>query len=302
MMIRHFLDLDQIDPASLRQILDAAHDIKKNPQAYRGRLDGRTLALIFEKPSTRTRVSFEVGMRELGGEVTALTGTEMQLGRGETLGDTARVMSRFVHAMMIRTHDAAKLAEMARHATIPVINGLTNASHPCQIMADLQTVEERLGAIRGKTIAWSGDGDNNVLASFIHASAAFGFTLSIACPAELAPAAEIVSAANARGGNVSVSEDPFQAVEGADAVATDCWVSMHNTDAARRHALLTPYRVTSGLMDAASPHALFLHCLPAHRGEEVTDEVMDGVRSAIWDEAENRKHAQKAILLWCLGE
>jgi ornithine carbamoyltransferase len=300
MNVRHFLDLDLIDKTTLRGMLDQAKLIKQKPQDYR-RLEGKTLALVFEKPSTRTRVSFEVGMRELGGEVVALTGTEMQLGRGETLGDTARVMSRLVHGLMVRTYEQTKLREMAAAASIPVINGLTNESHPCQIMADILTFEEKVGPVAGKRITWVGDGCNNILNSLIHAAAAFGFRLSIACPAELAPRAELLSWANSHGGSVSVGDDPFGAAENSDAIVTDCWVSMHDKDAARRHALLEPFRVTRALMGAAAPHAIFMHCLPAHRGEEVTDEVMDGKQSAVWDEAENRKHAQKAILLWCFG-
>ena len=292
--MRHFLDLDRIDPPVLRDIVEAGKRIKADPATYRV-LNGETLALIFEKPSTRTRVSFEVGMRELGGEVTALTGAEMQLGQGETLGDTARVMSRFVHAMMVRTHETAKLIELADNATVPVINGLTNETHPCQVMADVMTIEERLGPIAGRTLAWVGDGQDNVLHSLIHASTAFGFDLRIAAPAELMPEPERLTP------RVSVMADPAEACAGADAVFTDCWVSMHNSDARRRQELLAPYQVNARLMSLARPHAPFLHCLPAHRGEEVTSEVLDGPRSAVWDEAENRKHVQKAIILWCLG-
>jgi len=299
-MIRHFVDLDQIVPETLRHILDLAKQLKARPKDFR-RLDGETLALIFEKPSTRTRVSFEVGIRELGGQAVVLTGSEMQLGRGETIGDTARVMSRYVDAMMIRTSDPHKLDELMAGATIPVINGLTNATHPCQVMADLLTFEEHHGALRGRTIAWVGDGENNILNSLIHASAAFGFQLQIACPAELAPARERVTAAQAKGARITVGEEPLQAVTAADAVITDTWVSMHNTDAAHRHALLTPYQVNRKLMGLTAPQAIFMHCLPAHRGEEVTDDVFDGAQSAVWDEAENRLHVQKAILLWCLG-
>ncbi|MBI1273104.1 MAG: ornithine carbamoyltransferase [Alphaproteobacteria bacterium] len=298
--MRHFLDLNQIDKADLRAMIDQAKAIKKKPQDYR-RLEGKVLALVFEKPSTRTRVSFEVGMLELGGDVVALTGAEMQLGHGETLGDTARVMSRFVHVMMVRTFEPTKLTEMAKAASIPIINGLTNDSHPCQVMADIMTFEERVGPITGRRITWVGDGNNNILASLIHASAAFGFKITIASPADLAPLAELVAWANSNGGHVAAGEDPFEAAEGSDAIVTDTWVSMHDKDVARRHSLLEPYRVTSKLMSAAAPGAIFMHCLPAHRGEEVTDDVIDGPQSVVWDEAENRKHAQKAVLLWCLG-
>ncbi len=300
MTIRHFIDLNQIAPETLRKILDQAKQIKARPKDFR-RLDGETLALVFEKPSTRTRVSFEVGIRELGGQAVVLTGAEMQLGRGETIGDTARVMSRYVDAIMIRTGDPAKLDELVGGASVPIINGLTNATHPCQVMADIQTFEERIGPVQGRTIAWVGDGENNILNSLIHASAAFGFHLSVACPAELAPSRERIAAAQAKGARIAVGEDPAQAVANADAIITDTWVSMHNTDAAHRHALLHPYQVNHKLLGLASPKAIFMHCLPAHRGEEVTDEVFDGPQSAVWDEAENRLHAQKAILLWCLG-
>ena len=298
-MIRHFLELDQIAPPVLRAILDQAKQIKARPADFR-RLRGETLALIFEKPSTRTRVSFEVGIRELGGEAVVLTGTEMQLGRGESIGDTARVMSRYVDAMMLRTGEPQKLVELAAGAGVPVVNGLTNATHPCQVMADIMTFEERRGAVAGRTIAWVGDGENNILNSLIQASAAFGFRLQIACPAELAPSRERIAAAQAHGAKIALGEDPQQAVTDADAIVTDTWVSMHNVDAARRHALLAPYQVNHKLLGLAAPQAIFLHCLPAHRGEEVTDEVFDGPQSAVLDEAENRLHVQKAILLWCL--
>jgi ornithine carbamoyltransferase len=298
---RHFLDLDQLAPDLLRRLIALAKDIKARPKDYRV-LDGETLALIFEKPSTRTRVSFEVGMRELGGQVTTLTGSEIQLGRGETIGDTARVLSRYVSAIMLRTFEHDKLTEMAKSASVPVINGLTNATHPCQVMADLMTLEERLGNLTGKRFAWVGDGDNNILSSLIHASTAFGFHLSVASPPDFLPPAALVAAANAKGPKVAVMQNPMDAADGADAIFTDCWVSMHNTDAAARIAQLAPYQVNDTLMSAAAPDAVFLHCLPAHRGEEVTDSVIDGPKSAVWDEAENRKHAQKAVLLWCLGK
>lgn len=300
MTMRHFTDLNQVAPETLRRILDQAKQIKARPKDFR-RLDGETLALIFEKPSTRTRVSFEVGIRELGGQAVVLTGGEMQLGRGETIGDTARVMSRYVDAIMIRTGDPHKLDELVAGASVPIINGLTNATHPCQVMADIMTFEEKCGPVQGRTIAWVGDGENNILNSLIHASAAFGFHLNIASPAELAPSRERIAAAQAKGARIALGEDAVQAVNGAEAIITDTWVSMHNTDAAHRHALLHPYQVNANLIGLASPKAIFMHCLPAHRGEEVTDEVFDGAQSAVWDEAENRLHAQKAILLWCLG-
>lgn len=299
-MIRHFLELDQIAPATLRAILDQAKQIKAQPDDFR-RLNGEVLALIFEKPSTRTRVSFEVGIRQLGGEAVVMTGAEMQLGRGESIGDTARVMSRYVDAMMLRTGDPHKLTELAGGASVPVVNGLTNATHPCQVMADLLTFEERLGPVKGRTVTWVGDGENNILNSLIQASYAFGFQLRIACPSELAPARERIAAAQSQGAKIAVGEDAQQAVTDTDAIVTDTWVSMHNVDAARRHVLLAPYQVNKQLMSLAAPQAIFMHCLPAHRGEEVTDEVIDGAQSAVWDEAENRLHVQKAIVLWCLG-
>jgi ornithine carbamoyltransferase len=256
--------------------------------------------MIFDKPSTRTRVSFDVGMRELGGETLMLTGAEMQLGRGETIADTARVLSRYVDAIMIRMLDHAAVRELAAHATVPVINGLTKLSHPCQVMADLMTYEEHRGPIKGKHVAWMGD-SNNVLASWVHAAARFDFRLTIASPDELAPPAEMIAWARREGASVTTTKDPYDAVDGADCVVTDCWVSMGDEDAGRRHNLLQPYQVNSKLMRAANDKAIFMHCLPAHRGEEVTDEVMDGPQSVVFDEAENRLHAQKGILAWCLG-
>jgi ornithine carbamoyltransferase len=299
-MTRHFIDLDQVPPAALQAILAQAHQIKAQPKNFR-RLDGETLALIFEKPSTRTRVSFEVGIRELGGDAVVLTGAEMQLGRGETIGDTARVMSRYVDAIMIRTGDPHKVDELVAGANIPIINGLTNATHPCQVMADVMTLQERFGKTDGLRVAWVGDGENNILNSLIQAAPVFRYHLHIAAPAALAPARERIAAAQAKGARISCGEDAVEAARGANAIVTDTWVSMHNTDAAQRHALLQPYQVNKTLMGMADAKAIFMHCLPAHRGEEVTDEVFDSAQSAVWDEAENRLHAQKAILLWCLG-
>jgi ornithine carbamoyltransferase len=256
--------------------------------------------MVFDKPSTRTRVSFDVAMRELGGETIMLTGQEMQLGRGETIADTARVLSRYVDVIMIRILDEGMMLELAEHATVPVINGLTKVSHPCQIMADVLTFEEHRGPIRGRTVAWAGDA-NNVLASWIQAAARFEFKLRIATPPELTPRPELVSWAKREGAQIVLTQDPFEAVDGADAVVTDCWVSMGDEDEGRRHNLLKPYQVNGKLMAAAGRDAIFMHCLPAHRGEEVTDEVMDGPRSVVFDEAENRLHAQKGILAWCMG-
>ncbi|BBK35249.1 ornithine carbamoyltransferase [Allostella sp. ATCC 35155] len=297
---RHFLDLDGIDADTLRRILNRGAAYKRGDPGEAARpLAGKTLAMIFEKPSTRTRVSFEVGMRQLGGDVVVLSATEMQLGRGETVADTARVLSRYVDAIMIRTNRPEKLKELAAAATVPVINGLTDGSHPCQIMADVMTFEEKKGPIRGRVIAWSGDG-NNVAASWIHGAVRFGFELRIACPKELQPANELIEWARRSGGRVTVLDDPYAAVDGADCVVTDAWVSMGDKDAGSRHNLLKPYQVDERLMAAAGPDAIFMHCLPAHRGEEVTDGVIDGPRSVVFDEAENRLHAQKGILAWCL--
>ncbi len=263
-------------------------------------LAGKTLAMIFDRPSTRTRVSFDVGMRDLGGESIMLTGAEMQLGRGETIADTARVLSRYVDAIVIRILSPDDMREMADNATVPVINGLTKQSHPCQVLADLMTFEERRGPIRGRKIAWSGD-YNNVLSSWIDASARFGFRLEIACPRELQPGKLRLEAARAAGADIAIGDDPAAAARGAAAVISDCWVSMGDEDEGRRHNLLAPYQVNQGLMRHAAADAIFMHCLPAHRGEEVTDEVIDGPQSVVFDEAENRLHAQKGVLAWCLG-
>lgn len=296
---RDFLDLNRIGAADVKAILALGHKLKKAPLAFRP-FEGKMLALIFEKPSTRTRVSFEVGMRQLGGSVINLSGAEIQLGRGETITDTGRVLSRFVDMIMLRTFDEQKLFDLAEGATVPVINGLTNQTHPCQVMADLMVAEERLGSLQGKTAVWLGDGGDNVLTSWIHAASVFDFSIRVACPPEFAPDPEILIAAQKKGTRVTVGAD-VAAVDGADIVLTDCWVSMHNSDAAARHELLAPYQVNAALMRRAASHAIFLHCLPAHRNEEVTDDVMDGPQSVVWDEAENRLHAQKAIMCWCMG-
>ncbi len=301
---RHFLDLKDFSGAELRRVLDASAALKarrrKGEPPRERPLAGKILAMVFDKPSTRTRVSFDVAMRELGGETIMLTGQEMQLGRGETIADTARVLSRYVDIIMIRILDEGMMQELAEHADVPVINGLTKVSHPCQIMADVLTFEEHRGPIRGRTVAWTGDA-NNVLASWIQAAARFEFKLKIATPPELTPRPELVTWAKGEGAHIVLTQDPFEAVDGADAVVTDCWVSMGDEDEGRRHNLLMPYQVNAGLMAAARRDAIFMHCLPAHRGEEVTDEVMDGPRSVVFDEAENRLHAQKGILAWCMG-
>jgi ornithine carbamoyltransferase len=264
-------------------------------------LKNRMVALIFEKPSTRTRISFDVGVRQMGGETLVLSGKEMQLGHGETIADTARVLSRYVDLIMIRTFEEATLAALAEFATVPVINGLTNASHPCQIMADVLTYEEKRGPIRGRKVVWSGDG-NNVCASFLHGAGQFGFDFTFTGPETLDPDPRAIAFAQEKGARVEIERDPARAVEGADLVVTDTWISMHEAQSARerRHNQLRPYQVNDALLAKARPDALFLHCLPAHRGEEVTSAVMDGPASAVFDEAENRLHAQKAILRWCL--
>ena len=297
---RHFLDLDRVDAAELRRILDIGHAMKKDGRSAAKPLAGRTLAMIFEKPSTRTRVSFEVAMKQLGGDVVLLDASSSQLGRGESVADTARVLSRYVDAIMIRTTQASKLEELAEHATVPVINGLTDASHPCQLMADVMTLEERKGGAKGRVVAWSGDG-NNVLASWVHAAQRFDFDLRIACPEQLQPPAKLLDWAQREGARVQVTHDPAEAVGAADCVVTDVWVSMGVEASVNRHNMLAPYRVDERLMALAKPDAIFMHCLPAHRGEEVTAGVIDGPRSVVWDEAENRLHAQKGILAWCLA-
>ena len=299
---RHFLDLIDIAPDELRGILEGSRAMKGRRQRAGpdGAIAGKMLAMIFEKPSTRTRVSFDVAMRQLGGETIVLTGQEMQLGRGETIADTARVLSRYVDAIMIRILEHELLVELARHAAVPVINGLTRRSHPCQIMADVMTFEEHRGPIRGRKVAWTGDA-NNVLASWMHAARQFGFDLAVATPPELAPKKPLLDWIKCSGAEIRIGTDPEAAVADADCVVTDTWVSMGDRDGARRHNLLKPYQVNARLMAKARPDALFMHCLPAHRGDEVTDEVIDGPQSVVLDEAENRLHAQKGILAWCLN-
>jgi ornithine carbamoyltransferase len=295
---RHFLDIDQLDSAELRGILDVGIAYKS------GRRDrplaGKTLAMIFEKPSTRTRVSFEVAMRQLGGDTIFLNTVDSQLGRGETVADTARVLSRYVDAIMIRTNHPQKLAELAQHATVPVVNGLTDTSHPCQIMADVMTLQEKKGSFAGRTVAWSGDG-NNVATSWVHAAVRFGFVLRLACPEALSPSPALLDWARREGARVSLTTEPREAVAGVDCIVTDTWVSMGDESGGTRHNLLAPYRVDEALMAHAKPDAIFMHCLPVKRGEEVTAGVVDGPQSVVWDEAENRLHAQKGILTWCLG-
>jgi ornithine carbamoyltransferase len=299
--IRHFLDLVDISPRELRGMIAAGRAMKERPAESSRTLEGKTLAMIFDKPSTRTRVSFDVAMRQLGGGTIVLTGQEMQLGRGETIADTARVLSRYVDAIMIRTLDHDTLTELACHATVPVINGLTRRSHPCQVLADVMTFEEHRGSIRGKTVAWTGDA-NNVLASWMHAAERFDFHLRVATPPELAPKKSLLDWVRLSGAAIHIGNDPEEAVAGADCVVTDTWVSMGDRNGQRRHNLLKRYQVNALLMARANRDAVFMHCLPAHRGEEVTNEVIDGPQSIVFDEAENRMHTQKGILAWCFQE
>ncbi|MGE3301870.1 MAG: ornithine carbamoyltransferase [Hyphomonadaceae bacterium] len=305
---RHFLDLDLIEPAALRAMLDEAHRRKRgragDPKAkpdHDAPLAGHMLAAIYEKNSTRTRVSFEMAMRQLGGGVMSLTAADMQIGRGETIEDTARVLSRMVDAVAIRAIAHDTLTNFAAASDIPAINALTDHSHPCQILADLMTLEERGLQLKGARIAWVGDA-NNVAVSFAHAAAAFGFALKMACPRAYGPAQSLLDEAKRRGAAVDWVDEAGEAAAGADVVVADTWVSMGDTDREARMQALGPYQVDAALMAKAKPSAIFLHCLPAHRGEEVSAEVIDGPQSAVWDEAENRIHAQKAVLLWCLGK
>ncbi len=304
---KHFLDLSGIETDDLHQIMQSSRDLKSaragHPKGMRDAgapLDGRVLVMIFEKPSTRTRVSFDVGMRQLGGEALMLSAADLQLGRGETIADTAQVLSRYADAIMIRSTNHDNLMELATHATVPVINGLTDLSHPCQIVADLLTLEEHKGALEAQTVVWCGDG-NNVASSWIHAAGHYNFDLRLACPEQLPPSKEALDWAKSHGARITVTHDPEEAAAGADVVVTDVWASMGASDNESRHNLLKPYQVDERLMAHAKDDAVFMHCLPARRGEEVTAEVIDGPQSIVFDEAENRLHAQKGILAWCLG-
>ncbi|MGI9383187.1 MAG: ornithine carbamoyltransferase [Methyloligellaceae bacterium] len=300
---RHFLDIACFDRETLRRILESASAMKaagRAGTAAEHKVHAATvLAMIFDKPSTRTRVSFDVAMRQLGGQTIVLNRTEMQLGRGETIADTARVLSRYVDAIMLRTGAHANLSELAENADVPVINGLTENSHPCQVMADIMTFEEHKGSVECRTVAWIGDG-NNVAASWMHAAVRLGFKLRVACPDELRPRSDILNWVEREVGDVIVTPDPNAAADGADCVVTDVWVSMGDADGDRRKQLLQPYQVDEAMMARAAPDAVFMHCLPAHRGHEVSAGVIDGPQSVVFDEAENRLHAQKAILAWCL--
>ena len=298
----HFLDLDLLDSASLRAILDSAAALKLGAAELDEKaLKGKVLALIFERPSTRTRVSFQVAMSQMGGQTVVLAPEDTQLGRGESMADTARVLSEYVDGIMIRAERHETLRELARFSGVPVINGLTDKSHPCQLMADIMTFEEHSGPIAGRVVAWSGDG-NNVAASWVHAAVRFGFELRLACPESLGPDSGIVKWAESEGGRVTVSQDPVEAVSDADCVVTDTWFSMGLDDDAERQKVLAPFQVNEDLMAHAKSGALFMHCLPAHRGQEVTADVIDGPHSVVWQGAGNRLHAQKGILHWCLGD
>ena len=304
--LQHFLDIADHSPAKLRTIVDRARTIKEarlgKPKGWRDPgepLKGRILAMVFERPSTRTRVSFEVAMKQLGGEAVIITANDTQIGRGETIADTARVLSRYVDAIMIRAAKHSHLTELAHHATVPVINGLTDRTHPCQVLADVLTLEEQKGPLAEQTVAWLGDG-NNVAASWIEAVGRLGGRMQLGCPAELSPDPAFMTWARRENAKVTLTTSPEDAVKGATCVITDTWVSMHDSDGARRHNLLKPYQVNAALMKKAAPGAVFMHCLPAHRNEEVTDEVMDGPQSVIFEEAENRLHIQKSILLSCM--
>jgi ornithine carbamoyltransferase len=303
---RHFLDIGAYGFDTLRLILDCAHamkvDFKKSPAPKSKIAEGAVLAMLFEKNSTRTRISFDVAMRQLGGETIVLNHSDMQLGRGETIADTARVMARYVDAVMMRTTSHERLLELAQYAAIPVINGLSDKSHPCQVLADVMTLEEKKGALGGLTVTWTGD-SNNVASSWIHAAVRFGFALRLATPKALRPDPDLLEWARTEGGKLSLFEDPAEAAQDADCIVTDVWVSMgQESGTAERIAFLQPYQVNAALMEKAAKDAIFMHCLPAHRGREVTDEVIDGPHSVVFDEAENRLHIQRAILAWCLGK
>ena len=304
---KHFLDIADLDGATLKALIAEA---RRRKEARKGLpkgavdqdkpLEGRVLAMIFDKHSTRTRISFDVGMRQLGGGALMMTGSEMQLAREETIADTARVLSRYVDAVMIRLLDHEMVRDLADNATIPVINGLTKLSHPCQVLADVMTFEERFGSIKGRTVAWTGDA-NNVLTSWVHAAGRLDFTLKVATPPELSPSHSLRDWVKGAKADVHFMEDPEKAVKDAQCVISDSWVSMGDEDATKRHNMLRRYQVNERLMSHAAEDAIFMHCLPAHRGQEVTDEVIDGRQSVVFDEAENRLHAQKAILVWCLA-
>lgn len=299
--VKHFLDLAEFDKDILSKILISGVQSKLGEADLSSILTGKTVLMMFEKPSTRTRVSLETAVKQMGGQTVVLNPADSQLGRGESVADTARVLSRYVDAIALRTHDHDKILELAKFSSVPVVNLLSNWSHPTQLIADLITLYERFGDLSSLKVAWSGDG-NNVLHSWMHAAAKFGFELQIACPEERMPDAAAVSWVREKGANVSITNDPTAAVAGADAVVTDVWISMGDEQqGGALREMLQPYRVDENLMSKAKPTAIFMHCLPAKRGQEVTDAVLDGQQSAAWDEAENRLHANKGILAWCLS-
>jgi ornithine carbamoyltransferase len=302
MSVKHFLDLSDHPTDVIKHIIAIGHGVKRDKSLHKTAMAGKTLAMIFEKPSLRTRVSFDVGMNQLGGHSIMLTAAEIQLKSDTSIPDAARALSRYVDLIMFRTFEHHYLTGLAEHASIPVINGLTNDTHPCQVLADIMAYEEHRGALDGKIVAWSGDGRDNVCTSWIHAAMHFPFILKIAAPAAHQPAPELLAAMRAKGAQIEIMEDPAQAATGADCVLTDTWVSMgQESETIARRETFTPYQVNSKLMSLAKPDAIFMHCLPAYRGMEVTREVIDGPQSIVWDEAENRLHAQKAVMLWCLG-
>jgi len=302
MAIKHFLDLHEISTETFRHLLGVAHGVKRDRKLHSTSLAGKTLAMVFEKPSLRTRVSFDVAMHQLGGHSLMLTGGEIQLKSDTSVPDAARALSRYVDLIMFRTHAHSYLTTMAEHATIPVINGLTHDTHPCQVLADVMTFEEHRGKLDGKTVAWSGDGRDNVCTSWIHAARHIPFHFRIAAPKAYQPRAELIAAMQAAGAQIEIMEDPGAAVHAADCVLTDTWVSMgFEEETMARREVFAPYQVNSALMARAKKDAVFMHCLPAYRGQEVTREVIDGPQSIVWDEAENRMHAQKAVMLWCMG-
>ena len=299
--VKHFLDLAEFDKDILSKILISGVQSKLGEADLSSILTGKTVLMMFEKPSTRTRVSLETAVKQMGGQTVVLNPADSQLGRGESVADTARVLSRYMDAIALRTHDHDKILELAKFSSVPVVNLLSNWSHPTQLIADLITLYERFGDLSSLKVAWSGDG-NNVLHSWMHAAAKFGFELQIACPEERMPDAAAVSWVREKGANVSITNDPTAAVAGADAVVTDVWISMGDEQqGGALQEMLQPYRVDENLMSKAKPTAIFMHCLPAKRGQEVTDAVLDGQQSAAWDEAENRLHANKGILAWCLS-
>lgn len=308
--MKHFLNINEMSTEDLTGILKHAQkmktarlDLPKGTYDEGQPLSQHIVALVFEKPSTRTRTSFDVGVRQLGGQPMLLSGTEMHLGKGETISDTARVLSRYVDLIMLRTFESQTLYEMAKHSTVPVINGLTNESHPCQIMADIMTFEEKRGSIKGKKVVWFGD-SNNVFNSFLQAAEKFNFSLIFSGPKELDPPKNLIKNAKNLKIDFKIDRDPISAIKDADLVATDTWVSMHDNpeEKQNRHNQLKAFQVNEELMSKANHEALFMHCLPAHRNEEATSGVLDGKNSVIFDEAENRLHVQKAIMRWCLSK